>query len=109
MSKEESKNFVNRAKELSSDDEMVTMFDQENMREMIRNTELEEAHDSGVAVGIEQGSKEKAIEIAKNFIKMDLPDNVISEGVELPIEEIKALHKEAWMPLIHFSVQKLNY
>ena len=105
MSKEESKNFVNRAKELSSDDEMVTMFDQENMHEMIRNTELEEAHDSGV----EQGSKEKAIQIAKNLIKMDLPDNVISEGVELPIEEIKALHKEAWIPLIHFSVQKLNY
>ena len=57
MSKEENKSFVNCAKELSIDDEMVTMFDQENMHEMIRNTELEEAHDSGV----EQGSKEKAI------------------------------------------------
>ena len=99
MSKEENKDFVNRAKELSIDDEMVTMFDQENMHEMIRNTELEEAHDSGVAAGIEQGlikgSKEKAIKIAKNLIKMGLSDNVISEGVELPIEEIKALHKEA--------------
>ncbi len=95
MSKEESKNFANRAKELSSDDEMVTMFDQENMHEMIRNTELEEAHDSGVAVGIEQGSKEKAIQIAKNFIKMGLNDEQIANGVELPIEEIKALHKEA--------------
>ena len=31
MTKEESKNFINRAKELSSDDEMVTMFEQENM------------------------------------------------------------------------------
>ena len=101
MSKEESKNFVNRAKELSSNDEMVTMFDQENMHEMIRNTELEDAH--------EQGSKEKAIKIAKNLIKMGLNDEQIANGVELPIEEIKALHKEAWMTLTHFSVQKLNY
>ena len=55
MTKEETKNFVNRAKELSSDDEMVTMFDQENMHEMIRNTELEEAQERGV----ERGLKEK--------------------------------------------------
>ena len=94
MSKEESKNFVNRAKELSSDDEMVTMFDQENMREMIRNTELEEAHDSGVAVGIEQGSKEKAIQIAKNLIKMGLNDEQIANGAELSIEEVKKLRQE---------------
>ncbi len=98
MSKEESKNFVNRAKELSSDDEMVTMFDQENMHEMIRNTELEEAHDSGVAAGIEQGliqgSKEKAIQIAKNFIKMGLNDEQIASGAELSIEEVKELRKE---------------
>ena len=94
MSKEESKNFVNRAKELSSDDEMVTMFDQENMHEMIRNTELEEAHDSGVAVGIEQGSKEKAIQIAKNLIKMGLNDEQIANGAELSIEEVKKLRQE---------------
>lgn len=56
MSKEEAKNFINKAKELSSDDEMVYMFDQENMQEMIRNTELEEATESG----IEKGSKGKA-------------------------------------------------
>ena len=55
MTKEETKNFVNRAKELSSDDEMVTMFDQENMHEMIRNTKLEEAQERGV----ERGLKEK--------------------------------------------------
>ena len=98
MSREESKNFVNRAKELSSDDEMVTMFDQENMHEMIRNTELEEAHDSGVAAGIEQGlikgSKEKAIKIAKNLIKMGLNDEQIANGAELSIEEVKKLRQE---------------
>ena len=83
MTKEETKNFVNRAKELSSDDEMVTMFDQENMHEMIRNTELEEAQ--------ERGFKEKAVEIAKNLIKIGLSEDQIVESTGLSKEEIKNL------------------
>ena len=83
MTKEETKNFVNRAKELSSDDEMVTMFDQENMHEMIRNTELEEAQ--------ERGFKEKAVEIAKNLIKIGLSEDQIVESTGLSKEEIRSL------------------
>ena len=83
MTKEETKNFVNRAKELSSDDEMVTMFDQENMHEMIRNTELEEAQ--------ERGFKEKAVEIAKNLIKIGLSEDQIVESTGLSKEEIEKL------------------
>ena len=95
MTKEETKNFVNRAKELSSDDEMVTMFDQENMHEMIRNTELEEAQECGIERGIERGIKrgfkEKALEIAQNMLKgkMDIKD--ISKFTGLSIEEIEKL------------------
>ena len=87
MTKEETKNFVNRAKELSSDDEMVTMFDQENMHEMIRNTELEEAQERG----IKRGFKEKAVEIAKNLIKIGLSEDQIVESTGLSKEEIKNL------------------
>lgn len=94
MTKEESKNFINRAKELSSDDEMVTMFDQENMHEMIRNTELKEAHESGIEQGIEQGSKETAIDIAKNMIKIGLTNEQIIETTKLSIAEIDKLRKE---------------
>ena len=89
MTKEESKNFINRAKELSSDDEMVTMFDQENMHEMIRNTELKEAHESG----IEQGSKETAID-AKNMINIGLTNEQIVETTKLSIAEVDKLRKE---------------
>lgn len=91
MTKEETKNFVNRAKELSSDDEMVTMFDQENMHEMIRNTELEEAQERGIERGIKRGFKEKALEIAQNMLKgkMDIKDISIFTG--LSIEEIEKL------------------
>ena len=99
MTKEETKNFVNRAKELSSDDEMVTMFDQENMHEMIRNTELEEAQERGIERGMERGikrgvelgSKEKAVEIAKNLIKIGLSEDQIVESTGLSKEEIKNL------------------
>ena len=91
MTKEETKNFVNRAKELPSDDEMVTMFDQENMHEMIRNTELEEAQERGIERGIKRGFKEKALEIAQNMLKgkMDIKD--ISKFTGLSIEEIEKL------------------
>ena len=95
MTKEESKNFVNRARELSSDDEMVTMFDQENMREMIRNTELKEAHESGISTGIEQGkeqgSKEKAIEMAKKCIAKKMDTKTISELTGLSTKTIGEL------------------
>ena len=83
MSKEEAKNFINKAKELSSDDEMVYMFDQENMQEMIRNTELEEA--------TEKGSQEKAIEIAKNMLNAKMDLDSIAKMTGLSMEEIEKL------------------
>ena len=83
MSKEEAKNFINKAKELSSDDEMVYMFDQENMQEMIRNTELEEA--------VEKGSQEKALEIAKNLLNAKMDLDSIAKMTGLSREEIEKL------------------
>ena len=91
MSKEEAKNFINKAKELSSDDEMVYMFDQENMQEMIRNTELEEATEAGIEKGILQGSQEKALENAKNALKLGLDIKTISKITGLSMEEIEKL------------------
>lgn len=95
MTKEESKNFVNRARELSSDDEMVTMFDQENMREIIRNTELLEAHESGISTGVEQGkeqgSNEKAIDRAKKYIAKKMDTKIISELTGLSTKTIEKL------------------
>ena len=66
------------------------MFNQENMHEMIRKTELKEAHKSG----IEQGSKETAIDIAKNLIKIGLTNEQIIETTKLSNAEIDKLRKE---------------
>ena len=91
MSKEEAKNFINKAKELSSDDEMVYMFDQENMQEMIRNTELEEATEKGIEQGIERGSQENAIQNAKNALALGLDFETISKITGLSTKEIEKL------------------
>ena len=84
MNKKDTEKLVNRAKELSSDDEYIRLFDEEeNYKELIRNTEIAEAH--------EAGSKEKALEIAKNAKALGLDNNSISKITGLSIEEIENL------------------
>ena len=53
------------------------------------------AHDEGLAEGLEKGKEEKknkkAIETAKNFLKMGLSIEQVAKGTGLSIEEIKLL------------------
>ena len=87
MSKKDTEKLVSRAKELSSDGEYIRLFDEEeNYKELIRNTELSEAH--------EAGSKEKTLEIAKNLIKIGLTNEQIIDATKISIEEIDKLRKE---------------
>ena len=95
MGKKDTEKLVSRAKELSSDGEYVRLFDkEENYKELIRNTELAEAHEDGVKQGFEQGSKENALENAKNAIALGLDDETISKITGLSIKEIESLRKE---------------
>ena len=57
------------------------------MQEMIRNTELEEATEAG----IEKGSKEKALEIAKNLLNAKMDFDSIAKITGLSMEEIEKL------------------
>ena len=78
MSKKDTEKLVSRAKELSSDGEYIRLFDEEeNYKELIRNTEIAEAH--------EAGSKEKALEIAKNLIKIGLTNEQIVDATKISI------------------------
>ena len=91
MNKKDTEKLVNRAKELSSDDEYIRLFDEEeNYKELIRNTELAEAREEGIKLG----SKETAIDIAKNMIKIGLTNEQIIETTKLSIAEIDKLRKE---------------
>lgn len=88
MSKKDTEKLVSRAKELSSDEEYIRLFDEEeNYKELIRNTELSEAHEAGV----KQGSKETAINNAKNAKALGLDNNSISKITGLSIKEIDNL------------------
>ena len=52
-----------------------------------------DAERRGYKEGVEQGSQQKAIETAKNALKMDLPIEQISTFTGLSYEEIKSLSK----------------
>ena len=54
----------------------------------------EEAREDGIAIGIQQGIQQKAIEDAKNLYLNDVPIDIISKSVGLTIEQIKELVKE---------------
>ena len=122
MSKEETKKIVARAKELSSDDEYIRLFEngeEDNYKELIRNTELaearEEAEERGLEIGIKkgikqgikqgieegmekgiekgiiQGSKAATIDLTKNAINIGLDAKTISKLTGLSIKEIESL------------------
>ena len=57
------------------------------MQEMIRNTELEEATEAG----IEKGSQEKALEIAKNLLNAKMDLDSIAKMTGLSMKEIEKL------------------
>ena len=114
MSKEETKKIVARAKELSSDDEYIRLFEngeEDNYKELIRNTELAEAREEaeerglekgikkgikqgikqGIEKGIIQGSKAATIDLTKNAINIGLDAKTISKLTGLSIKEIENL------------------
>ena len=86
MSKKDTEKSVSRAKELSSDGEYIRLFDEEeNYKELIRNTEIAEAR--------EEASKEKALEIAKKCLEKNMNIDTIIELTGLSVKEIKLLKK----------------
>lgn len=87
-----------RAKELSSDDKYIRLFEngeEDNYKEIVRNTELaearEEAREQGLEQGREQGSKNKALDIAKNLKLAGISIDIIAKSSGLSIKEIENL------------------
>ena len=50
------------------------------------------AYDDGLEKGLEEGAKQKAVEAARNFLKMNIVTvEQIASAVGLSVEEVKAL------------------
>ena len=60
------------------------------------------AENKGYEEGIEEGSKQKAYEIAKNMLEENIPIEAIVKFTKLSIEEIEQLSKK-----ISFLINKL--
>ena len=55
----------------------------------------EEARNDGIAIGIQQGAQQKAVETAINMLKREYPVKDISEITNLPAEKILELQKQS--------------
>ena len=81
--KEKFKGMVKKVEELTQDEDFLMYYD------------LEEKHkhekQSSYELGIQEGSKQKEIEIAKKLKELDLPNDKIAKATDLSEEEIKNL------------------
>ena len=94
MSKKDTEKLVSRANEQSNINKYVRLFEngeENNYKELIRNTELAKAHENGY----KEGQKEVATSVAKNLKKAGFEISLIAEVTGLSIKEIDFLKEEA--------------
>ena len=86
---------VGKLEELVMDPDFAGAYDKgaktEWLLEDMRLTGLHEGEAIGISKGIEQGSQNKQIEIAKNMLNLNMDVNLISNVTGLSIEEIESL------------------
>ncbi len=81
------KRVKDRLENLSSDEEMIGLYDAEIEAEKIKNTQIKGAR----LEGIEEGRAKGKLEIARNMLKMGLDRNIILEATKLSNSEIEEL------------------
>ncbi len=72
---------------MNKDPEFIEFMSEEEEMEKLQNTLMNNAREQG----LEQGSKEKQIEIAKNMLNKGIDINLISEVTNLSEKEIETL------------------
>ncbi len=61
---------------------------------MTLGMKYDEWREEGLAEGEKQGAQKKALETAKNFLKMNFPADKIAQGTGLTLEQVLELQKE---------------
>ena len=95
MEKEAKEKLEEKTSKMSDDEEVYALYSAYTKEELEKNTLIEEAeqrgHEKGTQEGIEQGIKNRSIEIAKNMIKENIDIDIISKITGLSKEEIEKL------------------
>ena len=91
MGKETKSKLMDETMKYSSDEDVVALYFEKSREELEYNTLIEEAKQNGLKQGIEQGSVNKSIEIAKNLKNLSTDIETISKATGLTKEEIEKL------------------
>ena len=79
--------MVKKIEEMSYDPEVIGLYDKERMDKLVHDIDVKYAKEDG----IEQGSKQEKIAIAKNMVKDKVPTNTIIKYTNLTKQEIESL------------------
>ena len=85
------KEYERQVTDLNNQETFQSFMSYEEDQRLIQNTEKKIAYKDGIAQGIEQGSQNKQIEIAKNMLRDTKDYQLISKYTGLSIEDIKKL------------------
>ena len=86
----EIKEVIEQLEEMSADEKEREIYEQREKSRLIYNTEMYEAKRKG----LEEGRKEKSIEIAKNLLDKNIDIEVIIETTGITKEELERLKNE---------------
>ena len=83
--------FMEDVVDMSKDEFILHEWEKDKFDELVKINELESAINEGKAIGFEDGTNKRNIEIAKNMLKKNMSLEDISEITGLSIENIKKL------------------
>ena len=75
----------------SNNSDNLLYYDKKELDDYIRESELNDSYNDGIAEGISKGKQENSIEIARKMLNKDRPIEEISEITDLTKEEILKL------------------
>jgi predicted transposase/invertase (TIGR01784 family) len=78
---------IRKVEDLSTNPEFIGYYDIEEARRQ----DLEDMKDTGIRIGMEEGVKQRNVEIAKNLLSLNMKIEDISKATGLSIEEIDKL------------------
>ena len=85
------KEYMEKIEKLNNDPMFINWITKEKDEQMIKNTQLYNATQEGINIGISQGINQGKIEIAKNLLEQNVDISIIMSATGLTKEEIEKL------------------